>query len=88
MYDREEIFERDDWICVYCECFVRLPGRQPQIAHRIPNTKTMRSRYGDEVVSHPMNVAVTCSLECNNAIQLTNKPSEADELAEQIRREL
>lgn len=88
MYDREAVFERDDWVCVHCERFARLPGCQPQLAHRIPNTKAMRSRYGDEVIDHELNVAVTCSLECNNAIQLTNKPREADELAERIRSEI
>lgn len=88
MYDRERIFEREDWSCVRCERFVLTKGLHPQIAHRIPNTKSMRRRYGDEVIDHELNVALVCCLDCNNAIQLTNKPREAEELAERIKEDL
>lgn len=81
---REQIFERDDYTCVYCEVYALSPGRQVQLAHLIPNTKDMISRYGKDVIDHPRNRVTTCSLECNNAVQLTNKPVEADALASEI----
>lgn len=87
-FEREEIFDRDGYTCQHCDQSVGLPGKQPQLAHLIPNTDEMRSRYGKEVVDHPQNRVLTCSLYCNNVVQLTNKPVEADALAEEIRSSL
>lgn len=83
--ERQDIFERDDYYCQHCGAYALLPGKQIQLAHLIPDTKAMRSKYGKKVVGHPQNRVVTCCLDCNNAVQLTNKPVEADALAEEIR---
>ena len=36
-----------------------------QGAHRIANTKPNRARWGNWVIDHPLNIAIVCSLKCN-----------------------
>ena len=87
MIDRQEIFERDEYICQNPHCcdYVGLIGKAPQLAHLIPDAKWTKSKYGTKVVNHPKNKKLVCSLECNNALQLNGKPAECDALAEEIR---
>lgn len=39
-----------------------------QLAHRIPKSKMNLRKYGKEVIHHDLNLAVTCSLQCNSAV--------------------
>jgi hypothetical protein len=54
-----------------CEvCGRPLIDGQPQGAHRIANTKTNRYLWGANVIDHPLNMAMTCSLKCNQAVNI------------------
>ena len=54
-----------------CEvCGRPLIDGQPQGAHRIANTKTNRFLWGERIIDHPLNMAMTCSLKCNQAVNI------------------
>lgn len=84
---RLDIFDRDDWTCQVCGRYIA-SGLQPQLAHLIPNTQMMIKRYGREIIDHPLNVVLVCSLECNNAVQLTNNPVACGKLWDHIKRSI
>ena len=83
MIDREYVFERDEYTCAVCGEYAM--DRHPQLAHLIPNSKTMKKRYGNDIVNDNNNVVVTCSLHCNNAIQMTGSPAFRDTIAALLR---
>ena len=82
---REAIFQRDGYTCRICGLPIRQHGT-PQLAHRIAQTKANIKRYGKEVIHHDDNLWSTCSLECNARAMVNH--SEAEELAESIRRQM
>ena len=41
-----------------------------QGAHRIANTKANRNKWGSWVIDHPLNIAIVCSLKCNDACNI------------------
>jgi len=84
-YRREDIFERDDWTCQCCGAYVGLPGKQAQIAHKIPNTIAMRRKYGSDVVNDEENVMLVCSLDCNNRVQIGNNPVLCEAVVEMVK---
>ena len=54
-----------------CEvCGRPLIDGQPQGAHRIANTKTNRFLWGERIIDHALNMAMTCSLKCNQAVNI------------------
>ena len=54
-----------------CEiCGKPLADGQPQGAHRIADTKTNRFLWGARILNHPLNMAMTCSLGCNQAANI------------------
>lgn len=55
-----------------------------QGAHRIANTKTNRERYGSFVIDHVKNIAIVCSLKCNDACNIGNRPGEVMKLIASI----
>jgi len=55
-----------------------------QLAHRIPQRKWCIHRWGSEVIHHPDNMTLVCSLKCNAAAQLDPGSLEAAALAERI----
>ena len=55
-----------------------------QGAHRIANTKTNRVKYGSFVIDHPLNIAIVCSLKCNDACNIGNNPGKSMELVKKI----
>jgi hypothetical protein len=59
-----------------------------QLAHRIPQTKTMLRLYGPEVIHHDLNLAAVCSLKHNAAVNIQNRPVRIVALVQQIQREL
>lgn len=68
-----------------CEiCGRPLVDGQPQGAHRIANTKTNRFLWGANVIDHPLNMAATCSLSCNQAANIGQNPGECWKLAKRI----
>ena len=62
-----------DWECGACgRAIVWL--EDVQWAHRIPQSKANLKRYGKDVIHHPLNGVVVCSLECNQAVSVRNEP--------------
>ena len=80
------IAERDEWTCQHCGANVQ--SRQPQIAHRIASTLNNIARFGLEVIEHPKNKALTCSLVCNSHVSVGFNTMAALDLAAEIREDL
>lgn len=55
-----------------------------QLAHRIPQTKGHLKRYGTEVIHHELNLLEVCSLECNDAVSISNHPRKCARLLANI----
>jgi len=58
-----------------------------QLAHRIPQTKTMLRLYGPEVIHHDLNLAAVCGLKHNAAVSIKNRPVRIVALVQQIQRD-
>lgn len=56
----------------------------PQGAHRIANTEMNRKKWGSLIIDHPLNIAMVCSLKCNQVCNIGYNPGECLELAERI----
>ena len=69
-------------LCEVCGRFVLYSDYQ--LAHRIPKTKFNLKMYGPEVIHHPMNLALTCGLRCNAAVNINHKPIEKQRLIDEI----
>lgn len=52
-----------------------------QGAHRIANTQANRRKWGAFIIDHPLNVAMVCSLKCNDACNIGYRPYECLRLA-------
>ena len=54
-----------------CEvCGKTLTTSNWQGAHRIANTKPNRAKWGNFVIDHPLNIAIVCSLKCNQVCNI------------------
>ena len=62
-------------------CGKPLNTANAQAAHRIANTQANRRKWGALVIDHPLNVAMVCSLKCNDACNIGYRPYEALRLA-------
>lgn len=83
-YDtRTAVFSRAGYRCEVCGKPLNLVSH-PQIAHRIPQATRFLVKYGKRVIHHPMNLAATCCLECNAAVDIRNHPQEIRSLIEKI----
>ena len=74
---REKILakaEAQEWTCLVCEKSLNAPGAIPQWAHRIPQGEDTEGLYGSDVIHHPLNGVVVCSLACNQAVSVRNEP--------------
>lgn len=68
-----------------CEiCGKTLTPSTWQGAHRIANTKPNRSHWGSWVIDHPLNIAIVCSLACNQVCNIGNDPGACLELVQRI----
>lgn len=65
---REAVYAVSGGVCEVCGR--PLIDGQPQGAHRIANTKTNRYLWGANVIDHPLNMAMTCSLKCNQTVNI------------------
>ena len=65
---REAVYAVSGGVCEICGR--PLMDGQPQGAHRIANTKTNRYLWGELIMDHPLNMAMTCSLKCNQAVNI------------------
>lgn len=79
---------QNDGKCEVCGKLVSLADCQ--LAHVVPSTKHNIKTYGKEVIHHPLNLKVVCSLRCNSRVlrNLATHPVEGKELIERIREEL
>lgn len=81
------IYSRDRGKCVVCGYSANRYGTA-QLAHVIPNRKHNIRKYGEAVINHPLNLKLTCCLECNAAVSLSNEPIAEAALVRKIRKEL
>lgn len=65
--------------CVVCG--KALEYNNMQGAHRIADTKANRRKWGSFIIDHPLNVAMVCSLTCNDACNIGYRPYECLRLA-------
>lgn len=69
----------------FCEvCGRPLKEGQPQGAHRIANTKANRAKFGSLIIDHPLNIMMTCSLNCNHACNIGQNPGASLKLCKEI----
>lgn len=82
------LYERAKGLCENCGKPVMFSNMQT--GHKIPQHKRYIEMYGEEVIHHPLNLAMVCSLKCNDAVLLDPKthPIEAKELIERIKEDL
>lgn len=69
-----------------CEVCGLAPGGQ--MAHRIPQNKRNLKRYGPRVIHHPLNIKWVCSLRCNSAASINNRPLAIQQLIDEIMEDL
>jgi 5-methylcytosine-specific restriction endonuclease McrA len=82
---KERLFKRDMYTCRICGDPIRQHGT-PQLAHRIPQTKSNLKRYGKEVIHHDDNLWSVCGLQCNAAALIHGE--EIEQLAKAIKEEI
>ena len=82
------LYERARGLCENCGKPVMFANMQ--IGHKIPQYKRYIEMYGEDIIHHPLNLAMVCSNRCNDAVLLDPKthPIEAQELIEKIKEEL
>lgn len=78
------IFNRDGWRCAVC--YKAVTFATGQLAHRMAKTKANLKKYGEKIIDHPMNLRLTCSLACNSAVLIDNKPIEKEQLIQSIKK--
>ena len=81
--ERLRIYTRDHGICQACGKPVPMDGFE--VAHRIANTIANRKRYGDEVIDHPLNKAMTHQGRCNSAMNCGFRPDECSRIVEAVK---
>lgn len=68
-----------------CEvCGRALSEGQPQGAHRIGNTKANRAKYGNFIIDHRLNIGMTCSLKCNEKLDISKNTGNVIKLCKRI----
>lgn len=72
---REVALCRSGNVCAVCGKSIHLRG-SPQYAHKLSNSKMNRQKYGSFIIDHTLNGEYVCSLECNSALLIDNKPRE------------
>lgn len=65
-------------------CGKPLIDGQMQGAHRIAKTFPNYTKWGTWVIDHPLNIAMVCSLECNQTCNIGNNPGKCLELISRI----
>ncbi len=72
-----------------CEvCGKRLTPQTGQVAHRMAKSKVNLKKYGKAIINHPFNLRATCSLRCNSAVLIDNKPIEKEQLVNVIEEDI
>ena len=93
---RDYVLSRDGYICQQCR--ILCSPYQLQIAHRIKKGKGTLNHIKknfvvdnmtdndikDKIIDNPMNLVTTCSLRCNDSMNIFYKPVERDSLIKKI----
>lgn len=79
---KERVFDRAGWRCEVCGRPILDLGT-PQLGHRIAQSKANMRKYGPEIIHHPLNMAATCSLDCNGRVAIS-KPGDVGPLVDRI----
>ncbi len=80
---RLHLFLEMNWTCEVCGSPIVLGI--PQLAHRINQSKTNLKKYGKDIIHHKENLAVVCSLKCNQKISLYGKIESIKKLIKKIK---
>ena len=83
---RADIFIKANYVCEACGNDVR--SIQPQLGHRINQSKVNLKKYGEAILHHELNLAPTCSNRCNAKVSLYGKYTSIDRLVARIKKEL
>ena len=68
-----------------CEvCGKTLTTSNWQGAHRIANTVANRCKWGNWIIDHPLNIAIVCSLKCNQVCNIGYNEGECLRLVQRI----
>lgn len=68
-----------------CEvCGKTLTPSTWQGAHRIANTEANRKKWGSWIIDAPENIAIVCSLKCNQACNIGYNPGRCLEIVEKV----
>lgn len=68
-----------------CEvCGKTLTPSTWQGAHRIANTQTNRAKWGSWIIDAPENIAIVCSLKCNQVCNVGYSPKECLVIVEKV----
>jgi len=74
-------FDRDG----KCEvCGKTIPFNEAQLAHRICKSKMNLAKYGRDIIHHPYNMALVCSLSCNAKVNIGGNPGKILDVLSQI----
>ena len=81
---KERMIAEAGYKCYVCNKPVTF--QTAQLAHVIEKSKSNLKKYGEEVIHHPLNMKVVCSLKCNSACLMSPKthPIQAQDLIERI----
>ena len=75
-----------------CEvCGKELTFAESQLAHRIGKGKVNRRKYGNKIIDHFLNMAITCSDKngrCNDSVNIAGNPGKVQKLLNKIEEEL
>lgn len=81
-WQRQKALASSGGVCEICGKTLT-PGTW-QGAHRIANTQPNRAKFGSWIIDHPMNIAIVCSLACNQVCNIGNNPGKCLDLIQRI----
>lgn len=81
-WQRQKALASSGGVCEICGKTLT-PGTW-QGAHRIANTMPNRAKFGSWIIDHPMNIAIVCSLACNQVCNIGNNPGKCLDLIQRI----
>ena len=80
---KTKLFKRDGYRCQACGGSIYQYGT-PQLGHRIKANEMYLRKYGKDVIYADDNMASTCCLKCNGAVDLGHKTKLIEDLVKKI----
>lgn len=81
-WQRQKALASSGGVCEVCGKTLT-PGTW-QGAHRIANTQPNRTKWGSWIIDAPENIAIVCSLACNQICNVGNNPGKCLEIVERV----